>query len=151
MTKENLMSEQQQVATFVLDRHLFGVRVERVREVLRSQQMTHVPLAPDVVAGLINLRGEIVTALDGRRRLGLPERSKERAPMSVVLRSNDGAVSLLVDEIGDVLDVDTACFEPPPETLPQAFRELIPGAYKLEQGLLLELDVDRVLAVETHA
>ncbi len=142
------MSEHQQFATFYLDGHLFGVQVERVREVLRYHKMTAVPLAPEPVAGLINLRGEIVTALSARRRLGLPESGDDAQPMNVVLRTDNGVVSLLVDEIGDVLNVNQDDFEEPPETLAGPVRELIPGAYKLADGLLLQLDPDRVLSLE---
>ena len=88
----------------------FGVDVLRVQEVLRFQPMTRVPQAPDVIEGLINLRGQIVTAIDMRRRLKLAARRGDQAPMNMVVRTEDGAVSLLVDEIGDVLDVDSAAW-----------------------------------------
>ena len=90
----------------------------QVQEVIRYQAMTRVPLAPTVVSGLINLRGQIVTAIDLRRRLGLAGPADEGLhPMNVVVRTDDGAVSLLVDEIGDVVEVTDDAFEPPPETL----------------------------------
>src|SRR5512147_1217078 len=111
------MAKTRQVATFLLDGLFFGVDVRRVQEVIRYQPMTRVPLAPDVVSGVINLRGQIVTAIDARRRLGLRERPAGTLPMNVVLRTDDGAVSLLVDEIGDVLEVTEECVEPPLETL----------------------------------
>jgi purine-binding chemotaxis protein CheW len=136
-----------QFSTFVVDRHLFGIEVTRVQEVIRFQEMTRVPLSPPEVSGLINLRGQIVTAMDLRRRLALPEREQGRLPMNVVVRVDDGGVSLLVDEIGDVLEVDEERFEEPPETLQGAVRELIRGAYKLEDELLLELNTDRVIDV----
>src|SRR5579863_8804310 len=84
-----------QFATFFVADLFFGVDVLRVQEVLRFQQMTPVPLAPDVIEGLINLRGQIVTAIDMRRRLRLPPRAGEKTPMNMVVRSEDGAVSLL--------------------------------------------------------
>ena len=111
------MAGKKQFSTFVVDRLLFGVEVEKVQEVIRYQEMTRVPLAPPVVKGLINLRGQIVTAVDLRCRLGLRERSDEDLPMNVVIRHEDGAVSLLVDEIGDVLEVEDEAFEIPPGTL----------------------------------
>ena len=101
----------------------FGVDVLRVQEVLRFQQMT-VPRALEVIEGLINLRGQIVTAIDLRRRLGLPPRTGGDVPTNMVIRTDDGAVSLLVDEIGDVLDVDAATYERPPENLDPAARRL---------------------------
>src|ERR1700760_3596719 len=95
-----------QYATFVVEDLFFGIDVLRVQEVLRYQQMTRIPLAPAVAGGLINLRGQIVTAIDMRCRLGLRPRSSEALPMNIVVRTEDGPVSLLVDEIGDVVEVD---------------------------------------------
>src|SRR5207253_6724778 len=125
------MSGEQQFCSFFLDGLSFGVEVHQVQEVLRYQEMTRVPLAPAVVRGLINLRGQIVTAIDLRRRLGLPERDAAQRPMNVVVRGGGGVLSFLVDEIGDVLPLDEAAFERPPETLRGPARELILGAYKL--------------------
>ncbi len=102
-----------------------------MQEIIRYQEMTRVPLAPPVVCGLINLRGQIVTAIDLRRRLELSDRPADQLPVNVVVHTDDGAVSLLVDEIGDVLEVSEKLFEPPPETLRGPARELIRGAYKL--------------------
>jgi purine-binding chemotaxis protein CheW len=135
-----------QLTTFYADDRYFGIEVTQVQEVLRYQEMTRAPLAQQEIRGLINLRGQIVVALDLRRRLGLPERERDRLPMNVVVRSDDTPVSLLVDEIGDVLEVDEELFEPPPETL-QSGREYVRGAYKLDGRLLLELDMERVLAI----
>src|SRR5262245_46354614 len=98
--------------------------------------MTRVPLAHPVVRGLMNLRGQIVTALDLRRRLELPERPDDESPVNVVVQADDGAVSLLVDEIGDVLEASDDQFERPPETLRGVARELIRGTYKLPDRLL---------------
>src|ERR1700757_4346621 len=106
-----------QFSTFFVADLFFGVDVLRVQEVLRFQQMTHVPKAPDVIEGLINLRGQIVTAIDLRRRLRLPPRAGDQTPTNVVIRTDDGAVSLLVDEIGDVLDVDASPYGSPPQNL----------------------------------
>ncbi len=122
-----------------------GVGVEHVGEVLRQQQNTPVPLAHEEVAGLINLRGEIVTALDLRRRLGL-DTVGEQPQMNVVLTMGEEAVSLLVDEIGEVVTVSEDAFEPPPETVTGPTRELILGAFKLDERLLLLLDTERALA-----
>ncbi len=142
-----------QFSTFFVADLFFGVDVLRVQEVLRFQQMTHVPKAPEVIEGLINLRGQIVTAIDLRRRLRLPPRAGDQTPTNVVIRTDDGAVSLLVDEIGDVLDVDAATYERPPENLDPAARDIIRGVYKLKDRLLLVLDTGRTvdLAVERVA
>jgi purine-binding chemotaxis protein CheW len=134
-----------QFSTFYVADMFFGVDVLHVQEVLRSQQMTPVPQAPDVIEGLINLRGQIVTAIDMRRRLRLPQRSGEHAPMNIVVRTVDGAVSLLVDEIGDVLDMDSATYERPPDNLDPAAKNLIRGVYKLKDQLLLVLDEERTV------
>jgi purine-binding chemotaxis protein CheW len=132
-----------QYSTFFVADLFFGVDVVRVQEVLRFQHMTKIPQAPEVVEGLINLRGQIVIAIDMRRRLGLPPRPDGQAPMNIVVRTEDGAVSLLVDEIGDVLDVDQSTYERPPENLDPAAREIIRGIYKLQDRLLLVLDAQR--------
>lgn len=146
------MAEVKQFATFYLDKLLFGVGVSQVQEVMQFQQLTRVPLAPPVVQGLINLRGQIVTALDLRTRLELKERESDKLPMNVVVRSGEEAVSLLVDEIGDVLEVEEDSFEPPPQTLQGVARQLIRGAYKLPDRLLLVLDTEKTVTLdECHA
>jgi purine-binding chemotaxis protein CheW len=136
-----------QLSTFMLGNLLFGVNVERVQEVLRYQLMTRVPQAPEVIEGLINLRGQIVTAIDMRRRLELPPRAGGQHPMNMVVRTEGGAVSLLVDEIGDGADVEASTWERPPENLSPIARELISGVYKLKDRLLLLLEVDRAVDV----
>jgi len=141
------MAGRKQFSTFVVDRLLFGVEVEKVQEVIRYQKMTRVPLAPHVVRGLINLRGQIVTAIDLRRRLDLHERASGDLPMNVVIRQDDGAVSLLVDEIGDVLEVEEERFEASPETLDRRGRRLIRGVYKLPGSLMHVLDTDATVRV----
>ena len=137
-----------QVATFVLDQLYFGVEVLKVQEVIRYQELTRIPLAPPVVEGLINLRGQIVTAIDLRRRLGLADRREDALPMNVVVRTGDGVVSLLVDEIGDVVEVSEAQFEQAPDTLAGPTRDLVRGVYKLKDRLLLLLDEERAAVVD---
>ena len=139
------MSAPTQFCTFYVDGLFFGVDVLRVQEVIRYQEMTRVPLASPVVSGLINLRGQIVTAIDLRRRLVLSDRAPDQLPMNVVVRTDDGAVSLLVDEIGDVLEVDPATYERPPETLTGVARELVRGVYKLKDRLLLIIDTEQTV------
>jgi len=139
------MNDESQFCTFFLDGLYFGLDVLKVQEIIRYQEMTHVPLAHPVVRGLINLRGQIVTAIDLRRRLQLNERPKEDLPVNVVVQTDDGAISLLVDEIGDVLQVAEKEFERPPETLEGAARDLIRGAYKLKDRLLLILDIENTV------
>ena len=143
------MSANHQFCTFYVDGLFFGVEVLRVQEVIRFQEMTRVPLASNVVSGLINLRGQIVTAIDLRRRLALTERPIGQLPMNVVVRTDDGVVSLLVDEIGDVLETDESTYERPPETLTGIARQLVRGVYKLKGQLLLVLDADQT--VDLHS
>jgi purine-binding chemotaxis protein CheW len=138
-----------QYSTFDVAGFYFGIDVLQVQEVLRYQEMTPVPLAPAVIEGLINLRGQIVTAVDMRRRLGLPPRAGGETAMNVVVRTEDGAVSLLVDEIGDVVEVDSASFERPPENLDPAIRDLVRGIHKLKDSLLLVLDIAQALNLDT--
>jgi len=134
-----------QFCTFFVNGLFFGVEVLNVQEVLRYQDMTPVPLASATVRGLINLRGQIVTAIDLRHRLNLPARNSGELPMNVVVRSEDGATSLLVDEIGDVVEIEDDVFENPPETLRGPARDLITGVYKLKDRLLLVLDTERTI------
>ena len=138
------MARTQQLCTFLLDGLLFGVDVMNVQEVIRLQDMTPVPLTSAIVRGLINLRGQIVTAIDMRPRLSLPDRAKDAEPMNVVVRTTDGVVSLLVDEIGDVLEVSDDAWERSPETMTAQLRDVVSGVYKLPGRLLLSLDVERV-------
>jgi purine-binding chemotaxis protein CheW len=135
-----------QYVTFTLDGAHYGVDVAKVQEVLRAQRRTPVPLADADVAGLVNLRGQVVMTIDLRTRLGLPPIPDGQEPMMVVAQVAGETVSLLVDEIGDVVEVDTDQFERPPETLVGPMRDLIIGAYKLETGLLLALDVELATA-----
>lgn len=141
------MEHEGQFCTFFVNGLFMGVEVTQVQEVIRYQQLTQVPLTPPTIAGLMNLRGQIVTAIDLRRRLGLPDRPEGELPVNVVIRSSEGAMSLLVDHIGDVIDVSAESFERPPQTLTGDARELILGAYKLEGQLLLVLDTVRALGL----
>jgi purine-binding chemotaxis protein CheW len=141
----------QQFCTFFLKNQFFGVPVSEVQEVIRYQEMTRVPLVPAVIRGLINLRGQIVMAIDLRRRLGMEERAQSELPMNVVVRTDDGAVSLLVDEIGDVLEANEESFERPPETLQGQARQLVRGVYKLQERLMLVLDTARAVSGEVNS
>jgi purine-binding chemotaxis protein CheW len=135
-----------QFATFHIDDRLLGLEVWHVQEVLRPQPLTPVPLADPSIAGLINLRGQVVTALDLRARMGLTSVADIKTCTNVVVRGEGEVTSLLVDSIGDVIDIDDSAFEAPPETLNGAGRDLIRGAYKLPNGLMLALDVDAALS-----
>ena len=146
-----------QLSTFHVGKYLFGVDVSLVQEVVRLQQMTPVPLASPEIAGLINLRGEVLTAIDMRARLGLPPADPDsldgREPVNVVVRVDEEPVSLLVDEIAGVLEVSQIPFEQTPSTVDERVRDLLLGAYTLPDRLLLALNARRVLDVgaETRA
>lgn len=141
------MNHTKQLCTFYVSDYFFGVNAHEVQEVIRYQEMTRVPLTHECVGGLINLRGQIVTAIDMRKRLGFEDRPDGKLPMNVVIRSDDGAVSLLVDRIGDVIEVSDQDFELPPNTLRGNSSELIQGAYKLDGRLLLVLDTQQAVHV----
>jgi len=143
------MAQTHQFCTFYLDKLMFGVELQKVQEVLRNLELTGIPLAPEVVSGLMNLRGQIITAIDLRRRLELTNRPEGMLPMNVVVRSDDGAISLLVDEIGDVVEVDEEFFERPPETLQGKVREVILGVYKLDKQLMHLLDTEKACETES--
>ncbi|MCX6623588.1 MAG: chemotaxis protein CheW [Acidobacteria bacterium] len=132
-------------ATFTVCRLLFGIDVLRVQEVLRNQPLMRVPLAGEEVAGLINLRGHIVTALRLDMSLGLPAVPVTQGnPETVVVTTPEGAVSLVVDAIEDVVTPDPASYEGPPENLERPVRDFVTGIYKLKDRILFVLDADRV-------
>jgi purine-binding chemotaxis protein CheW len=136
-----------QLSTFHVGKYLFGVDVSLVQEIVRLQTITPVPLSGKDIAGLINLRGEVLTAVDLRARLRLPATSTERDPINVVIRVDEEPVSLLVDEIGGVQEVSQVPFEATPTTVDAHVRHLLLGAYTLPDRLLLSLDARKVLAM----
>jgi len=139
------LQETRQYATFRVQDLFFGIEVVKVQEVIRQQEMTAVPLAPHAVEGLINLRGQIVIAIDTRRSLGLPNLEGADQRANIVIQSDDAAISLLVDEIGDVVDVPLDSYAPVPENMPLEQRELIECVYDVKEGLMLVLDTARLL------
>jgi purine-binding chemotaxis protein CheW len=147
-----MMESPRQLCTFTIDDMLFGVDVMNVQEVIRYQEMTRVPLAASSVRGLINLRGQIVTAIEMRDRLGLRARAADVLPMNVVsILPNGGIVSLLVDEIGDVIEVDERAYESAPETMSASIRRFVQGVFKLEGRLLLLLDAGNVASLSSSS
>jgi purine-binding chemotaxis protein CheW len=129
-----------QYATFEVADQLFGLEVGRVQEVLTFSEYTPVPLAPAHVGGLFNLRGQVIAALDLRVRLGLPPTDLSEGAMNVIVRTDDESVSLLVDRIGDVVELDDNAAEVPPDTLTGPVRELITATFPLADRLMLALD-----------
>ena len=139
------MSAHVSYCTFDLGDERFGIEVGAVREIVRDQAVTRVPLAPAAVTGLVNLRGRIVSAVDLRRCLGLEGARPGRAGTLVVLRESLGDVSFIVDEIRDVCDAEPESFETTPPTVKGIGRDLIRGAHKLSDRLLLVLDIAKTL------
>jgi purine-binding chemotaxis protein CheW len=134
-----------QYATFEVDEQLFGVEVTAVQEVISFHEYTLVPLAPAAVGGLFNLRGQVIAAVDMRVQLGLPRNALDGQVMNLILRTDDGPVSLLVDRIGGVFDLDEADFEATPDNLQGPARRLVAGTCKLDDRLMLVLDVPQAL------
>jgi purine-binding chemotaxis protein CheW len=134
-----------QLSTFYVGKYLFGVDVALVQEIVRIRQMTPVPLGSQDIAGLINLRGEVLTAIDMRTRLGLRPSSAETERVNVVIRLDEEPLSLLVDEIGGVFEVSGVPFEQTPSTVDEQVRDLIQGAYTLPDKLLLSLSVEQII------
>lgn len=139
------MAEQQLFCTFYIGSQYYGVPVADVQEVLLSQPLTGVPLAPAAVAGLMNLRGQIITAVRVRTVLEVSEPPPDEEPMHLVVRHQGGEISLLVDRIGEVIDVAGAILNPPPDTLQGSIRDFLLGIFPLKDQLLLALDIRRVL------
>ncbi|MEK7411791.1 MAG: chemotaxis protein CheW [Planctomycetota bacterium] len=147
----DIAGSHRQYCTFRLAKNLCGIDVLAVHEILRHQPITRIPLAPPVVKGLINLRGQIINALDLRTKLGFPPRTDDKKQVNIVVGfggTEDANSALLVDEIGNVIDIDPATCEAPPDTIHGAVRELVTSVCKLDKGLLLVLDVNRAANVE---
>ncbi len=140
------MSTEKQYCTFFVDGLLFGVEVLSVQEIMSEYIVGPVPLAPSTIAGLVNHRGQIVTAIDMRRRLAVSEGAVESSRMLVV-RSKDETFGLLVDKIGDVLSVSSNDFEAAPENVTESAKELVEGAYKLTDRLLLPVCLDKITEI----
>ena len=141
------MSNPVSLCTFRVGALHLGVEVTRIQEVIRPQPMTRIPGASEVISGLMNLRGQVVAAVDLGRRLNLPVADTAGRMMNVIVRTSDGPVGLQVHEIGEVLVVDANQIEPPPEALQGASRELFSGTCKLEGRLLLILNLESVLSL----
>jgi purine-binding chemotaxis protein CheW len=140
------VSSETQYCTFFVDGLLFGVEVLQVQEIMSEFVVGRVPLAPPTIAGLINHRGQIVTAIDMRKRLDLPASTVPPARMLVV-RCNEETFALLVDKIGDVVAANPKDFEEAPENVNESARELVEGAYKLADRLLLPLRLEKIAAI----
>jgi len=139
------ISKNDDFVTATIADQLFGIPVLQVQDVLGPQRITRIPLAPPEVAGSLNLRGRIVTAIDVRTRLGLPTRPADKPGMSVVVDFRGELYSLMVDGVGEVLSLSNVDFERHPATMDQRWREVSTGIYRLKETLLVVLDVSRLL------
>lgn len=124
---------------------IFGIPVLQVQDVLGEQKVTKIPLAPPAVAGALNLRGRIVTAIDVRCRLGLPPAEMRTQNMSVVVEHDGELYSLIIDRVGDVIGLNNDAYESNPATLDPVWREISAGIYRLDEKLLVVLDVPMLL------
>lgn len=146
---------EQQFCTFFVNDIYFGIDVQHVQEVIRPQVITRVPLAPPDICGLINLRGQIITVIDLQQRLEISYSANrsttklvdEPQGFNIVVCSDDEVVSLLVDDVADVLELTKETFQPPPATLKGKMRQMLAGAYPLAEGFLLVLDTEKILDV----
>ena len=139
----------QDFVTIMLADQMLGIPVLAVHDVLNAQQITSLPLAPEWVAGVLNLRGKIVTAINLRARLGLPPREEGQKSMSVVVEHDGEPYSLQIDTVGEVLSLEDQLFERSPVTLDPVWRDVSKGIYRLDNQLMAVLDVDKLLEIET--
>lgn len=139
-------SERGSYVTVEIGDHIFGVAIGRVREVFAPERLTRIPLAPREIAGVLNLRGRIVTAIDMRSQLGMGPAPQGAKNMAIGVDHHGEAFALLVDRPGDVVDLDASGREAPPATLDPRWASLVEGVFRLKDRLLLILDVDRALA-----
>ncbi|MFL4985044.1 MAG: chemotaxis protein CheW [Xanthobacteraceae bacterium] len=137
--------------TVVIGEQLFGLPISRVQDVFMPDRLTRVPLSAPEIAGVLNLRGRIVTAVDMRRRLGLPPRADARPPMAVGIELKGESYGLLIDTVGEVLKLADGTREPNPVNLDQHLARVSGGVHRLDGQLMVILDVDRVLETASDA
>ncbi|MBV8537197.1 MAG: chemotaxis protein CheW [Alphaproteobacteria bacterium] len=145
MMESGMTEESREYVTMTVADQLFGIPVLTVQDVLGPQRITRIPLSPPEIAGALNLRGRIVTAIDVRRRLSLPARSADTSSMSVVVDYKGELYSLIVDAVGEVMSLPADSYERNPATLDPRWREVSGGIYRLKGKLLVVLEVARLL------
>jgi purine-binding chemotaxis protein CheW len=153
MTSKTQTSEGAMVeyVTAMIGGQLFGLPISRVQDVFMPDRLTRVPLSSPEIAGVLNLRGRIVTAIDMRRRLGMPPRADGRPPMAVGIELKGESYGLLIDSVGEVLKLADGTREPNPVNLDQHLARVSAGVHRLEGQLMVILDVDRVLETSSDA
>ncbi len=141
---DSLVQRVEQLTTFYVGNELFGIEVMKVQEVTGNPQVIPVPLAPEFVRGLVNLRGQIATAIGLSELFAQKKSHDDLSEMSVVCKSEGNLISLVVDSIGDVVEVDGHKFEKTPDTVPQTLRRFVKGVYKMDGILLSVLDIETI-------
>ena len=137
--------------TVTIGDHLFGLPISRVQDVFVPERLTRVPLAPPEVAGILNLRGRVVTAIDMRKRLDLGGRAKDQPVMAIGIEFRNESYGLLVDAVGEVMALRNSACEAKPANLDPRLNKVAAGIYRLEGHLMVVLDVDRVLDIKNGA
>ena len=151
MSTENTQQNVTVYVTAVIDGQLFGLPIVRVQDVFIPERLTRVPLAPPEIAGVLNLRGRIVTLIDLRRRFGLGEHKEGGDVMAIGVESRGESYGLLIDRVGEVVELDGVAREPNPVNLDQRLAQMSSGIYRLDDQLLIVVDVDRVLDIGSKA
>jgi len=151
MNDNNIDQDVTEYVTAMIGEQLFGLPISRVQDVFMPDRLTRVPLAPPEIAGVLNLRGRIVTAIDMRARLGLPKRDDGRPSMAVGIESKGESYGLLIDVIGEVLKLSESSAEPNPVNLDSRLARVSAGVHRLDGQLLVVLDVDKVLDMGIEA
>ncbi|NQZ00332.1 MAG: chemotaxis protein CheW [Bdellovibrionales bacterium] len=144
-TETNAQEMVHQFCGFMIDGDMYAVPVLEVQEVIRAHPATVVPLSDTCIRGLINLRGQIVTPVNLRKVFGLTDYSEDQDYMNVIIKNNDSLYSIMVDEICDVIDVEGSSFESTPDTIDTRLRMYVSGVHKLEDRLLIVLDLKKLL------
>mgnify|MGYP001581901335 CR=1 FL=1 len=142
------MSKVLQMVGFKVDREFFGVPIEKVKEIVRVPEITHVPDAPEFVEGVINLRGKIVPVVDMRKRLGVKSSEHSRASRVLILDMEKGVVGLIVDSASEILKISDEAIEPPPELVSSIGGDYITGVGKLNDKLIVMLDLQRLMSAD---
>jgi purine-binding chemotaxis protein CheW len=135
--------------TVLIADQLFGLPISRVHDVFVVDRLTRVPLAPPEIAGILNLRGRVVTTIDMRRRLDLPAREEGRGNMAVGIEHRGESYGLLIDSVGEVMKIPTASRDPNPVNLDPRWSRVAEGVVQLDDRLMVVLDVERVLELKT--
>ena len=151
MSTESTQQNMTVYVTAMIDGQLFGLPIVRVQDVFIPERLTRVPLAPPEIVGVLNLRGRIVTLIDLRRRFGLGERKEGEDVMAIGVESRGESYGLLIDRVGEVVELDGVAREPNPVNLDQRLAQMSSGIYRLDDQLLVVVDVDRVLDIGRKA